>query len=295
MGRSSIDFIDYRFRTGFAYIDCVQGQLELTAKTASHTARATTPTQRPLNVLLVTSDITYVPRNYADVFETLLERASEHIAGLVVLKEFSGGLIKRTAGLFATGSTGLAGTLAGNMLGLLLKRRDKLFGPKQLPVKRATTMNSPKMCRWVRDQHIDLIINLRTRCIYKTPILEAPRLGCLNVHHGLLPEYRGTLCDLFALSENRPAGFTIHQITERVDAGRIFAKQTVSEPGEKDYLAYLARTGQAEGKVLARLIQQIAEHDALPPGEPNSCDQPVITRTPGPKELKALRARGMVL
>jgi folate-dependent phosphoribosylglycinamide formyltransferase PurN len=267
----------------------------MTAKTASHTGQAPAPTRRPLKALLVTSDITYLPRNYADVFETLLDRAGEHIAGLVVLKEFSWSLIKRTAGLWATGCTGLAGALTGNMFALPLKRRDKLFGQKQLPVKRAATMNSPQMGQWIRDRHIDLIINLRTRCIYKTPILEAPRLGCINVHHGLLPEYRGTLCDLFALSENRPAGFTIHQMNERLDAGRILAKQTVSEPGEKNYPAYLARTGQAEGEALARLIHHIAEHDALPTGEPNSCDQPVITRTPGPRELKALRARGMIL
>ena len=202
-----------------------------------------------MKVLLVTSDVTYVPRNYADVFETLLDRAGEHIAGLVLLKEFSWSLIKLAAGLCAIGCTGLAGTLTGNMLRLPLKHRGKLFHKEHLPVKHADTMNSPEMCEWVRDERIDLIINLRTRCIYKKPILEAPRLGCINVHHGLLPEYRGTLCDLFALSENRPAGFTIHQMTERVDAGCILAKGIVSESGERDYLAYLARTGQAEGEL----------------------------------------------
>lgn len=248
-----------------------------------------------MKVLLVTSDITYVPRNYADVFERLLDGAGEHIAGLVLLKEFPWNLIKRTAGLYATGCTGLASALTGNMFRLLLNCRGKLFRKLHLPVKRAATMNSPEMRGWVREQHIDLIINLRTRCIYKKPILNAPRLGCLNLHHGLLPEYRGTLCDLFALSENRPAGFTIHQMNERVDAGRILVQETVSEPGEKDYLAYLARTGQAEGESLARLIHEIAEQDHIPTGEPNACENPVFTRTPGSKELKALRAQGMIL
>ncbi|MDP7010217.1 MAG: formyltransferase family protein [Verrucomicrobiota bacterium] len=248
-----------------------------------------------MKVLLVTSDVTYMPRNYANVFETLLEQVGDHIAGLVVLKEFSWSLIKRTAGLYSISCTRLAGTLTRNMLGLLLEHRDKLFRKKHLPVKHADTINSPEMCEWVREQHIDLIINLRTRCIYKKPILEAPRLGCINVHHGLLPEYRGTLCDLYALNENRPTGFTIHQMNVRVDAGRILVKEIVSEPGEKDYLTYLSRTGKAEGEALARLIHRIAEQDILPIGEPNICEDPVFTSTPSSEELKALRAQGMIL
>ena len=76
-----------------------------------------------MKVLLVTSDVTYTPRNYADVFETLLEQAGEHIAGLVVLKGFSWNLIKRTTGLYSIGCTRLAGTLTRNMLGLLLSSR----------------------------------------------------------------------------------------------------------------------------------------------------------------------------
>ena len=84
-------------------------------------------------------------------------------------------------------------------------------------------------------------------------------------------------------------------MNERVDAGRILAKETVSEPGEKDYLGYLTRSSKAEGEALARLIQEIVERDVLPTGEPNTCEDPVFTRTPGPEELKALRAQGMIL
>lgn len=273
----------------------MQSQLNRATGNPSHDRRLGTRSQSSMNILLVTSDVTYIPRNYADVFETLLEQAGDHIVGLVVLKEFSWSLIKRTVGLYSIGCTGLASALTRNMLGLLLERRGKLFCKEHLPVKHADTMNSPEMCEWIREQHIDLIINLRTRCIYKKPILEAPRLGCVNVHHGLLPKYRGTLCDLYALNENRPAGFTIHQMNERVDAGRILAKETVSEPGEKDYLAYLTRSSKAEGEALARLIQEIVERDVLPTGEPNTCEDPVFTRTPGPEELKALRAQGMIL
>ena len=273
----------------------MQGQPEMTSNTSSQTTQPARQRRCLLKVLLVTSDVTYIPRNYADVFETLLDRVGEHIAGLVELRELSWSLINRTAGLYVTGCPGLARALTGNMLGLPLRRRENLFRARNLPVKRAATMNSPAMCDWVRELYIDLIVNLRTRCIYKKPILEEPRLGCINVHHGLLPEHRGTLCDLFALSENRPAGFTIHQMNERVDAGCILAKQTVSKPGEKNYLAYLARTGQAEGQALARLIHQIAELDALPDSEANSCQNPVVTRTPGSGELRDLRRRGMIL
>ena len=101
----------------------------------------------------------------------------------------------------------MATTLTRNIVELPLKRREKLISGRDLPTLRAKTMKDPRIIAWIRGQDIDLVINLRTRCIYRSEVLDASKLGCINIHHGLLPLYRGAMCDLFALSENRPAGF----------------------------------------------------------------------------------------
>lgn len=249
-----------------------------------------------MKTLIVTSDITYVPQNQQPLFEELFTEAAPHIAGLVVLRVVSPGLLKQIAGLYLAGCTNFATCLAKNIISLPLKKRKALWKAHGLPILRARSMNEPRIIQWVKENDIDLIVNIRTRCVYREGILNTPRLGCVNVHHGILPKYQGTFCDLHALSENRPAGFTIHRMNEEIDMGEILFSKEVSTGNEKNYIKYLSTTGTGEGKALVNLINYVAEHGALPKGLPNRHNKPIITKTPQSKaEIKNLQAKGMVL
>jgi hypothetical protein len=246
-----------------------------------------------LRSLLVTSEVTYVPRNYETALETILERAGEHVAGLVLLRNAGGRLLRRALQLRLLGCRRLAATLCTNVLGLRHARRQRLCAGR--PVLRLRSMNGPEGVRWVHDNDIDLIVNLRTRCIYNEAILAAPRLGCVNVHHGLLPRYRGTFCDLRALASGRPAGFSIHVMETRLDAGPILASRSVSNGTERDYLRHLERSARLEGEQVAALLQATARLGRLPQSRPNDDPQPDWARTPGRDEIRALVRGGMRL
>jgi methionyl-tRNA formyltransferase len=249
-----------------------------------------------MRALLVTSEITYVPRNYQDMFEALFARVPEMIAGLVLLKVIDRQLLKTIAGLYALGCPRVATTMVRNIAELPLKRREALFEKWGLPVLRAESMNKIWMTDWIKRHKIDLVINLRTRCIYKKRILTTPTYGCVNVHHGVLPRYRGTMCDLFALSEGRPAGFSIHEMVRKIDAGRLLHVEEVSPGAEKDYIRHLGRSGRYEGAALARVMEQIDKLGALPDGTSNVCDDPVMTTTPTTREeIDRLKQLGMLL
>ncbi|MFL5814814.1 MAG: formyltransferase family protein [Bdellovibrionia bacterium] len=248
-----------------------------------------------MRTLLVTSQITYVPRNYQALFEGVLKSASSHIAGLVVLENLSWRLSKDILGLKLMGCSEISRHLFKNVMEARKRERERLFESKGLPVIRTQTMNSPEIIEYVKSKRIDLIVNARTRCIYKKPILEAPRLGCINIHHGLLPEYRGTLCDLYALFEGRPAGFTIHQMNEKIDAGKILKRIEVSGHGEKDFAAYLEKASLIEGQVLGELLNDIAAQDSLPAGIENRSEKSVYTRNPNRKQIAKMKEEGLVL
>lgn len=249
-----------------------------------------------MKTLIVTSDVTYVPHNQQPLFEELFSGAASHIAGLIVLDVVSANLFKQIAGLYFSGCTNFANCLVRNIIHLPLKKREALWKAHGSPILRARSMNEPRIIQWVRENNIDLIVNVRTRCVYREKILNTPKLGCVNIHHGVLPKYRGTFCDLYALSESRPAGFTIHRMNEEVDTGEILFSKEVSNGNEKNYMKYLSTTGTEEGKALVNLINYIAEHGALPKGSPNRCSEPVVTKTPrGKAEIKNLRTSGMVL
>lgn len=248
-----------------------------------------------MKTLLVTSQVTYVPQNYQTLFEELVKRVPEHLMGVMILKNLSLKVLGQAAGLAAMGCTGIASHLFRNILELPLQRREKIFREKKLGVYSAMSMNDPQVVQWVQDEKIDLIVNVRTRCIYKKPILDAPQIGCINVHHGILPDYRGTLCDLYALWEGRRAGFTIHQMNEKIDAGVILIRAEISKPGEKDYVQYLSETGAEEGKILADLISQIAKHEKFPNGLINKSEKPIYTRNPTRVQIQQMRKEGMRL
>jgi methionyl-tRNA formyltransferase len=249
-----------------------------------------------MKTLLATSQVTYVPRNYVDLFDELVSRVARHLTGVMFLRTLDGALIKTMAGLYALGCHRVAWSLTRNILELPLRRRERLAERHGLTVLHGESMNDAWIIEWIREQDIDLVVNLRTRCIYKPEVLAAPKIGCINIHHGLLPVYRGTMCDLFALSENRAAGFTIHVMNETIDAGQILLRREVSDGSEKNYARYLAKTGREEGKALAELISKIAETGVLPAGEPNQAEKIFVSRTPRSRQaIRELKARGMVL
>lgn len=56
-------------------------------------------------------------------------------------------------------------------------------------------------------------------------VLDAPRLGALNVHPAPLPKYRGPSPVLWAIRNGDPClGLTIHRMTERIDSGPVLAQ-----------------------------------------------------------------------
>ncbi|MBH48926.1 MAG: hypothetical protein CME71_12230 [Halobacteriovorax sp.] len=246
-----------------------------------------------MNIALVTSEVTYIPHNYDNLILPLLKLGSVKL--LIELENRSLALFLKAAGLRVLGAKRVSYHLARNNFCTSSKLRELACKEQAKTSKKIKTMNSEQALTLMSEHHIDLIINLRTRCIYKREILESTRLGCINVHHGILPLYRGTMCDLYALSEGRAAGFSVHKMERKVDAGEIFRIQEVSND-YKNYADYLALTNQFELKVLTDLIEEIESLDALPKGLANTSKaKPIYTKNPDKKTIAKMLEKGMLL
>lgn len=252
-----------------------------------------------MKVLLVTSRLTYMPRNYLGLFESLLTAVPELIHGLVLLDNVDHKVLKSIVGLPFLGAHRLFKELALNLASLPKRERENLFYRQQKAVYQLKTMNSKTALKIVQDEQIDLIVNLRTRDIYRSEILKAPTYGCLNIHHGLLPKYRGTMCDLYALSEGREAGFSIHVMNQKVDAGELLKVQVVDPGSERHYVNYLARTANIEAQALAEVLMNIANSltttGHLPAGMPNHSEERKYTRNPTREMVREMKRKGMIL
>ena len=68
----------------------------------------------------------------------------------------------------------------------------------------------------------------------KREILSLPANGCINVHFGKLPRYRGILPIFYALLNKDPSfGVTVHMMDEQLDNGAIVGQRDVPiAPGD---------------------------------------------------------------
>jgi len=246
-----------------------------------------------LKTLIVTSYTTFLPGNYDDVIIGLAQ--CPHVHGLVVLDNSSFSHIWTGLALIGLGARRMGLNLVGNNFGASHRRRLHAYLAAGKQVWTMSSVNSPESLGLVVAEGIDLILNARTRCIYKEPILSAPRLGCINIHHGLLPEQRGTMCDLWALAEGEAAGFTLHKMTAKIDAGQILARVPVSRPGDLDYQAYLRRAMGLELAATTSLLAELAASGACATIANHATGARPHRRNPPAAAVRHMIRKGMIL
>lgn len=97
-----------------------------------------------------------------------------------------------------------------------------------LPVYQPERLKDPEQAQKILDLQPDLIVTAAFGQILPTAILEAPKLGAINVHASLLPEYRGGAPIHQAIIDGKKeTGVTIMYMVDRLDAGDIISQTTV--------------------------------------------------------------------
>lgn len=95
-----------------------------------------------------------------------------------------------------------------------------------VPVIETLKTNSEETRSALRDLDVDLALSLGNTYLGKK-LFSIPRLGMINVHEEVLPAYQGAQSIIWPIHEgNRETGFTIHQVDEAIDTGRILYQQT---------------------------------------------------------------------
>lgn len=74
----------------------------------------------------------------------------------------------------------------------------------------------------LRALHVDIVLVGGFGIIFKRPILDLPKIGCVNMHSSLLPKHRGPnpFCAVILAGEQE-SGVTFHIMEEKIDSGDI--------------------------------------------------------------------------
>ncbi len=148
----------------------------------------------------------------------------------------------------------------------------------QLPVFQPERIRTDEAQARIREVVADVMVVVAYGQILPASLLEAPRLGTLNVHASLLPRHRGPAPVEWAiLSGDTETGVTIMQMDAGVDTGPILAQARVP-------LARAATAGPLEGQLAnlgARLM--VSTLDDLARGRITPVPQPAEGATHAPR------------
>jgi len=163
----------------------------------------------------------------------------------------------------------LADFLLGRALGVLARQRRVDPFPeldadavarmtRQHPVLVSRDPHAPEALAFVKEFGPDYIL-LAGAPVLKPAFYGLARRGALNRHLGLLPEFRGSDCMLWALALDRPesVGFAIHVVAEKVDAGDVIVRQRVPIPAGLSFPEYLARLQRTASEAFTGVLERI--------------------------------------
>ncbi|HMZ90711.1 MAG TPA: formyl transferase [Pseudomonadales bacterium] len=119
-------------------------------------------------------------------------------------------------------------------------------------------INDPKVVELANRLKPDLILVFGTSLI-RGPLLEAGRLGMVNLHGGLSPEYRGADCTFWALYNREPdkVGCTLHFINAGIDTGDLIAHICPPVTAQDDELTLFWRGVKASAEVYCELLDRL--------------------------------------
>ena len=145
-----------------------------------------------------------------------------------------------------------------------LEKNIKVYQP-------AKVRNNPEFLGEIKNLQPDLICVVAYGKILPQELLDIPKLGCVNVHGSLLPEYRGAAPIQWAvLNGDRKTGVTTMFMNAGMDTGDIILKQETTIGEDETTGELWERLSKMGANLLVETVKQI--------------EQGTATRTPQPEE-----------
>lgn len=139
-----------------------------------------------------------------------------------------------------------------------LARLDKLCEAYKIPHLKTKDINSKEAEECIRDAEPDIGISAYFDQIIKPNILNIPPNGIINIHPGILPDYRGPFPTIYAaLAQSSDCGSTIHRMNEKIDEGDIISVQRIPFHKNRSVMFYEWEIMRLGGGKMLKLMADI--------------------------------------
>lgn len=111
----------------------------------------------------------------------------------------------------------------------------------------------------------DVVVSIRYGRIFRDAFLAIPERGVLNLHSGLLPDYRGVLATFWALAGGaEEVGCTLHAIEDAtIDTGSIVDELRIPVNPERSLFGHVHALYRPGAGLLERALASLAAGEAL--------------------------------
>jgi peptidoglycan/xylan/chitin deacetylase (PgdA/CDA1 family) len=139
---------------------------------------------------------------------------------------------------------------------------------------RAGNLNRPAAVESLRRLDAELGIVIGTR-ILKPAIFSVPRLGCINLHKGAVPDYRGMPPGFWEIYDGaQTAGVTVHFVDEGLDTGDVVGAAEIPIHPLETPDSLRTKLDIEGARLLAETVSSIADGTCVRHPQPPSTTRP---------------------
>ena len=150
-------------------------------------------------------------------------------------------------------------------------RKIKPTSVKEVAIEAGIEVYQPESARkksfidWFEQQNIDLNVVVAYGQILPPRLLDAPRLGSINVHTSLLPKWRGCAPIRWAiLSGDSETGISIQKMVRELDAGPLYAREAIDIEEQDDVNSMFEKLEKLGVDVLMEALPKILADELTP-------------------------------
>jgi len=133
----------------------------------------------------------------------------------------------------------------------------------------ASSVRDAKLADWVRNEDVDLILNVYSLFLVHPAVVSAPKIGSFNLHPGPLPRYAGLNAPSWAIYQGEQEhGVTVHWMDPDIDTGPIAYQAHLEISPEETGLSLSVQCIRAGLPLVEQLVATASESPANIPSVP---------------------------
>lgn len=135
----------------------------------------------------------------------------------------------------------------------------KLMQKHGFYVEKIRNVNDSEFIHWLKAHKTDLIISISAPQIFKEKLLTTPKYGCVNIHSGKIPSYRGLFPNFWQMyNGEKHSTVSIHKMEKKIDKGNLIMEFKVPITKGMRLTQLIKQTKYKAAEAISPLVKNIA-------------------------------------